>query len=126
MIPGGAFRGASSPCPIDWSSYASTPEVELEVRPGAPRSMHTWSVVHDGALFVPADFLTPWKRWPYQVIEDDRVRLRIGNAVFACRAERVQDASLVDTLRRETAQKYAVDPNGRASRVEVWWFRLHP
>ena len=88
--------------------------------------MHMWSVVQDGQLFVPADFLTPWKQWPQQVIEDDRVRLRIGSEVYACRAERVQDTALIDALRLETARKYAIDPTGTAARTAVWWFRLRP
>ena len=126
MLPGGRLEGAAEPCRSGWDAIADLPEIEVEVRPAAPRSVTTWSVVHDGALFVPADFLTPWKRWPHQVLEDDRVRLRAGGRIFECRAERVEDADLIERLRSAIAAKYDIDPDGRAAEVEVWWFRVRP
>ena len=126
MLPGGAFRGDAAPCPDDWTRFAGVREVEVEVRPARPRSVTTWAVVAEGALFVPADFLTPWKRWPHQVAEDDRVRLRIGGEIFACRAERVREAERIAALRRAALRKYDVAPDGRAARTDVWWFRMGP
>ena len=77
MLPGGAFSQPSSPCgSAGFERLADAREVELEVHPERPRSMTVWSVVHGGELFVPADFLTPWKRWPFDVQRDDRIRLR--------------------------------------------------
>jgi hypothetical protein len=86
----------------------------------------TWSVVWNGELFLPADFLTPWKRWPHQVLEDDRIRLRVGAEIFTCRAERVDDEALIERLRRAAAAKYDLESDGRAARAEVWWFRARP
>jgi len=127
MVPGGAFSQQAEACgPASWERFADVREVELEVSPERPRSMTTWSVVHDGRLFIPADFLTPWKRWPARVLADARVRLRVGDRVFACRADRVSEPALVEELRRTIAAKYEIDPEGRAGRVEVWWFRLGP
>ena len=75
---------------------------------------------------MPADFLTPWKRWPGDVAADDRVRVRLGGRVHACRAERVTEANLVAALRAAIAAKYDVREDSRAARVEVWWFRIRP
>lgn len=125
MLPGGAFQGPALPCEAArWEQWGDVPEVELEVRPVSPRSMTTWSVVYQGNLFVPADFLSPWKRWPHQVLEDSRVRLRIDNRIFECRAERAVDEALIGELRREAATKYDLDLDGPAARTEVWWFRM--
>ena len=127
MFPGGRLDGPDTDCAgVDWGRFAAVREVELEVWPARPRSLTTWSVVDGGELFVPGDFLTPWKRWPDQVLEDDRVRLRIGGRIFACRAERIADGARIDRLRAATAAKYDLAPDGRAARATVWWFRIGP
>jgi len=125
MLPGGSFLGPSEPCDAaQWSNYASLEELEVEVRPEAPRSVTTWSVVYAGQLFVPADFLFPGKRWPHQVESDERVRVRARGRIFECKAQRVRDDALIAALRRAIAAKYALDPEGRAATTEVWWFRI--
>jgi len=127
MLPGGRLVGSSAGCETArWEEFASTREVELEVRPSSPRSLTTWSVVHEGELFVPADFLTPWKRWPHQVLEDDRIRLRLGGRIFECRAERVADEQKIEQLRLAIATKYDLQADGRAATIDVWWFRVRP
>jgi hypothetical protein len=125
-LPGGRLRGEEEPCPGDWTAFASEREVELEVSPDSPRSVRIWNVVQDGRLFVPGDFLTPIKRWPHQVVVDPRVRVRIAGELYRCTARRVSDSTLIDSLRRETARKYALEPDGWAARSEVWWFELVP
>ncbi len=140
MLPGGAFSSSDSetkPCPEtgdradrgdpgNWGRFADEVESELEVRPSRPRSVRTWNVIHRGELYVPADFLTPIKRWPYQVLEDPNVRIRIGGETFACRATRIEEPTLVEAVRESAGHKYQIDPSSRAARVEVWWFRLDP
>jgi hypothetical protein len=101
-------------------------EVAVEVRPGRPRSVTTWALVRGGALYVPADWLTPWKTWPQMALEDPRVRVRVGGRVHPCCATRVEDPARIRALRDATAVKYDVDPEGRAARVQVWWFRIAP
>ena len=126
-FPGGALRGEALPClETGWERFASETESELEVRPERPRSIRTWNVVQGGRLYLPADFLTPIKRWPQQVQEDDRVKLRIGGALYRCRAVRVGDAARIEALRAAVAVKYDVSPDGRAARVPVWWFLIAP
>ncbi len=127
MIPGGPFSEESEPCTTaEWGTYARVREVAVEVWPPTPRSVTTWTVVYEGELFLPADFLTPWKRWPHQVMEDDRVRVRVEGSVFACRAERVEDKEAIRELRLIAARKYDLDPQGMAAQTEVWWFRVRP
>jgi hypothetical protein len=123
-LPGGRLRGDESACPGDFRAFAAEREVELEVSPETPRSVRIWNVVHGARLFVPGDFLTPMKRWPHAVVADSRVRIRIAGQLFRCTARRVEDATLIESLRREIAHKYALDPDGWAARSEVWWFEL--
>ncbi len=127
MIPGGRFEGPSETCaPHRLAEFAKSREVAVEVDPANPRSVTTWFVESAGEYFLPADFLTPWKRWPHQVMEDDRIRIRVGGTILDCRAERVSEAAQVEALRRAIAEKYDIDPVGRAAGVEVWWFRVRP
>lgn len=125
--PGGRLRGSSQPCEAaDWSALTDFRELEIEVWPESPRSLTTWGVVHEGELFVPADFLTPWKRWPQQVTIDSRIRVRVDHSIFDCAAHRVTDTGRIEALRRAIASKYELSPHGRAAQVDVWWFAVGP
>lgn len=121
-IPGGALSGPELACPRAFPSDVR--ELQIEVRPGDPYSVTTWNVVLDGSLHVPADFLNPVKRWPHYVEADDRVRVRLGGLVYACRARRVSDPERIEVLRAAAADKYALDPEGAAASTEVWWYRI--
>lgn len=130
MLPGGRLRGASQPCPASWDARADFRELEIELTPERPRSVRTWGIVQDGALFVPADFLTPWKRWPFQVQADPRVRIRLGEdprgEIFECAATVTGEPLLVAALRAGIAAKYDIPTDGRAAQVRVIWFRIAP
>jgi hypothetical protein len=122
-IPGRALRGEvaaeSSP---ELADIESELEVAIEVRGARPRSVTTWMVVHGGELYIPADFMLPFKQWPDTVLEDERIVIRIRGLLYPARAVRVTVPQLVMELRRVVAQKYDVDPQGLAARSEVWFF----
>jgi len=130
-LPGGRLAGPEAACPAPaeggFGFARGVRQVAVEVDPEDPRSVTTWALVQeDGALVVPADWLTPWKTWPHRALEDPRVRVRVEGTVHPCCATRVEAPQAVARLRRETAAKYDVDPEGRAAQVQVWWFRLAP
>lgn len=129
-IPGGRLAGPEAACPDPraggFDFARGVREVQVEVRPEAPRSVTTWALVEDGVLHVPADWLTPWKTWPHLVVEDPRVRVRVRGTVYDCCATRVEDPAAIERLRRATSAKYDVDPESRAAQVQVWWFRIAP
>lgn len=127
MFPGGALAGR----PADGAEpplalMAAAEEIQLELLPERPRSVTTWVVAHEGGVYVPADFLTPLKRWPYQVQGDDRVVLRLEETLYPRRAVRVTDEATIAALREAFARKYAIDREGMAARSEVWFFRMEP
>ncbi len=129
MIPGGPFKTSEPDLPCDRQSpihSVDLAELEVEVHATDPRTITTWNVVLDEALYLPADFLTPIKRWPQQVVEDPLVRVRAAGQVYRCAAVRVTEAGRVEALRAAIAAKYAIDPDGWASRATVWWFELRP
>ena len=126
MLPGGELAGEPSEVPRGWAGLEDVREVQLQVRPDRPYSVTTWMVVHGGELYVSADFITPWKRWPHEAVRDPRVVLRIGRALYPRRAERVEDAFRTPVLREAFAEKYDLEPGGLADRSEVWFFRMAP
>jgi hypothetical protein len=129
MIPGGRFAtgGPDLPCrKLSALDLADVVEVEVEVRAPEPRTITTWNVVVDGSVYIPADFLTPLKRWPHQLVADPRLRIRALGQIYHCQAARVTRAEQIEVLRHAIAAKYAIEPDGWASRTEVWWFELRP
>ncbi|MFP8881137.1 MAG: hypothetical protein VCE43_17660 [Myxococcota bacterium] len=129
MIPGGPFvsSGPDLSCGnLSSIDSADLREVEVEIRPRRPRTITTWNVAVDGSVFLPADFLTPFKRWPHQVLADPRIRVRVGGRIYACQAVPVTEPERIAVLRRTIAAKYAIEPDSWASRAQVWWFELQP
>jgi len=125
-LPGGRLHGrlgAGDPPP---ALAAVERTVALELTPESPYSVTTWIVPHEGRLYVPGDFLTPWKRWPQAVLGDPRVRLRLGGEIYPRRAVRVEEPQLIEALRAAFGAKYALAPDGLAARSEVWFFALGP
>jgi hypothetical protein len=127
VVPGGRLSGplAADQEP-DWSFTEQIDTIAIEVDPDDPLSVTTWVFTLDGELFVAADFFNPWKSWPRRALEDPRVRLRIGDAIYERRAELVGDPAQIERLRRAIADKYAIAPDGLASRIDVWFFRMAP
>lgn len=127
MLPGGRLRGPESSAPVaGWAFAAASREIEVEVRPRCPRSVRTWFAVVDGRLYLSADFVTPWKRWPRQALEDPRARVRVAGRIVPVRLARVTDAERIARLRRAFARRYDVGEDSWLARVEVWFFRADP
>jgi hypothetical protein len=127
FVPGGRLAGelAVEQNP-DWSFTAAIRTIAVEVDPDDPTSVTTWVFTHDGALYVAADFINPWKRWPHLAVADPRVRLRIAGKIYQRSAVRVTDPALIERLRQAIADKYQIAPGGLASHVDVWFFRMDP
>ena len=129
IFPGGPVRsGTLVGEPVrDWSFVRDVNEGELQlVEP--PRSRTVWIVVHDGAAYVPCGFLDVplWKQWPHEVLEDDRVVLRIEGRRYELRAVRVTQEAEYRAVRAEVAEKYGLGTEDAGDPDAVWLFRLEP
>lgn len=124
-IAGGRLGGevAGSP-PSDWSFANRHETIEIETRPESPHSVTVWCVSHDGALYVPTR--DPEKKhWVSNVLEDPRVRVRVGGVLYEGRAVRVTDPAELDDAVPALLAKYEIDAESVAG-VDAWLFRIDP
>lgn len=125
-VPGGALRrGPEADVPAHWPGTLGD-TIEIETRPARPWSVTTWAVSLDDRLYASADFLTPWKRWPFYALEDPRVVVRSAGVRYAASATLVRDAETIARLRQAFARKYELAPDGIAARTQVWFFWIGP
>ena len=122
-VPGGPLAGpVSSETDPDWGSVRGLLYAELEVQPERPRSLETLVLVHDQVLYVAAN-MPEGKRWPAEVRNDERVRIRVDGPVHERRAHWVEDARDHETLLAAMNAKYGFDVSLGG---EIWFFRLDP
>ncbi|MGI9590879.1 MAG: nitroreductase/quinone reductase family protein, partial [Myxococcota bacterium] len=96
---------------------------QLETRPDEPYSVNVVFTVVDGALYVNAgDTETQWAK---NIAQDPNVRLRIDDALYQLRAERVTDAETVAAFAKAwTSQSlFRRDPT---ELDQVFLYRLVP
>jgi hypothetical protein len=128
IFPGGPFRsGERVMAEPDWAFARDIPEVELQLV-DPPRSRIVWLVVHDGLPYVACGFLDVplWKQWPYEVLEDDRVLLRIDDRIYERDAIKVTDPEEFAAVAALAAEKYGFGTGEPPDPDAVWFFRLEP
>ena len=138
IFAGGPFVGGTErPFPADWSFSEAHPLIALETRGALFR--HTVTILciaADGRLYVMARH-APRKRWVRNLARDSRVRLRIGDALYAGRAVRLGEPAEGEAVARAFLRKYvgieaeharplAGTPAGDDDRAEVWTWRIDP
>ena len=104
IVAGKRLSGNESPYPSDWSFSNDYMTIAIESRPQDPHSVTTLAIVHQGALYIPAQSGST-KAWTHYVLDEPRVRLKIGDTVYLARADRVLDLPLAD-LMASAAIKY--------------------
>jgi len=122
-LPGGRLAGTEATQPVDdWSFAHEVLLVQLETRPAAPYSVTLGCIDHAGAIYVGAD--EPSDRWVKHVVDDPRVRLRVGDTIYPRIAVKVTDPSEWLLVGRALFQKY--DLEYPADHEPGWLFRLDP
>jgi hypothetical protein len=126
-FPGGPLRGNEVNEPVsDWGFASSQLQIQIETRPESPYSVNVWCVVREGRLYVPSG-KPEGKRWVRNVLEDERVRVRIRNDLYLARAVRVSDPDERSAVLALYLEKYNVpDPELPGAEREVWFFRIDP
>jgi hypothetical protein len=107
ILAGGPFLGsASASFPSDWSFSDAYPLVGIETRGELFRhSVTILCVAADGKLYVMARH-APRKRWVRNLERDPRVRLRVGESLYAGRAARIGAGPEGEAVARAFLRKY--------------------
>jgi hypothetical protein len=135
IVAGGPFISgqlAIDPNP-DWSFVRQIREVEFQLL-DPPRSRTTWIVEHAGKAYIPSGYMNSWwgriwKQWPREALEDGRILLRIGSALYERRLVRVEDGPELEPILAELGRKYADGATIEMERVrsgDLWIFELAP
>jgi hypothetical protein len=126
-ISGRALSGTDEAYPTSWDFTEGAITVTVETRPEDPHSVTTWAWVHEGSLHIPAMNGSD-KRWTRYVVEDPRVRIKVGDRVFSANLVRVEvddPTPYLDTA----AGKYGQMAENRESGEmpeDIWLFRVEP
>ncbi len=125
-ISGRQLTGTEASYPADWSFSDAHPTIAVEVRPDDPHSVTTICFVHDGALYVPAQGGSN-KEWTQIVLADSRVRLKVGDLIYAATATRITEFEPAVVM-ASAAKKYTemADRMGEDIPEDIWLFRIGP
>jgi hypothetical protein len=121
---GGPFEGVPSDQPFEEGLLIQGDEIQLQISADPPYTITTHAFMIDGALYVGADFVSPFKRWVHIVPEHPEVLVRIGGRLFRRRAIRIQDPDKSRRLLGEVSRQRGVDPDDWLT--DVWFFRMDP
>ena len=109
MLPGGELSGTVRPSPSDWAFSDAFKTVQLETRPSDPYSVNIWGVGVGSRFYVAAG--DSGSRWARHLLEDPRVRLRLGDQLFELRATPTEDGGERDAFLAAAKRKYDFEPN---------------
>lgn len=114
MIPGGELSGTVQPAPPDWAFSDGVDDVQLETRPSDPYSVNVWGV-GAGSRFLIAAGGGVESSWAKNMIDDPRVRLRIGDDVYEMNAALTSDEGVRTEFLAAAKKKYDFEPDADES-----------
>ena len=119
---GGAFEGAPSEQPFEEGLALKGDEIQMQIPADPPYTITTHAFVIDGAFYVGADFVFPFKRWVHIVREDPEVLVRLDGRLFRRRAVHIQDPDESRRILEEVSRQRGHDPDDWLT--DVWFFRM--
>jgi hypothetical protein len=128
------LRGDVQSFPADWTFADKNQTIMIETHPWyiIPHSVNIFFITDNGNLFLHADFDPggTWpngKSWTAAVARDPRVRLKLGNQVFDCKAYLVTDKAEGDSLFEVQRKKYPKSGySNYRRRNDVFFLRVLP
>ena len=125
MLAGKELTGTEAAYPSDWTFSDEVNLCAVEVRPDDPHSVTTICFVHDGVLHVPAQSGSD-KAWTGMVLDDPRVRVKVGDTIYPARAVRVVLDDLAPIIASAAAKYSQMADRAAEPPPDVWLFRIEP
>ena len=123
--PGGAFEGVPSDEPFEEGLVIGPhEEIQLQIPGDPPYTITTHAFIVDGAVYVGADFVLPFKRWVHIVREDPRVLVRMRGRLVRRRAVYLAAPDESRRILEHVSRQRGVDPGDWLT--DVWFFRMDP
>ena len=123
FFSGGPLEGSTSPAPTSWAFTDEIDTVQLETQPADPYSVNIWVTRVGEHLYVHSG--TNRATWIEHMEADPRVRMRIGEQIYALAAERVPTQAEFDRFIERYEVKYGRRPRNE-NIEEAYLFRLSP
>ena len=134
VFTGGQFTsGVQENAPDDWEYLKERSLIEFQTLSPA-RSRTVWLAVHDKRLFIVSGYMNTgygaiWKQWPHYLNDDDRVILRIDDALYEQRLERIIEGPDVVPVLRELSRKYfsgseRLATQATVARGDTWMYEV--
>jgi F420H(2)-dependent quinone reductase len=128
------LSGNAATCPTDWSFADKYPTLMVETHPWylVAHSVTIFFVTDKGNLYLHADYppggtYPSGKTWTANVAHNPRVRIKVGNRLFACKAVLLNDPTEFSTLFENFRKKYPRSPFSNYSRrPDVHFLRVLP
>ena len=134
IFTGGPFTsGVLESAPEDWSYLKDRDLIEFQTLTPA-RSRTVWLAVHDSRLFIVSGYMNTgygsiWKQWPHYLGEDDRIILRVDDALYEQRLKRIMEGPEIVPVLQELGRKYFDGTQGLGTqdtvvRGDTWMFEV--
>jgi hypothetical protein len=122
---GGRLSGAEGSWPVDWSTAAELPQIQLETAIEDPSSINVWVVVLDRKAFIATSLLmgpeVPDERgWVRDVLVDPRVRVRVDGVVYPARLMVLDDPDEIASVFEAFRMKYPELEEARGAAVRFY------
>jgi hypothetical protein len=121
-FPGGAFKGTPSDRAFEADLVIEGEEIQLQIPADPPYTITTHAFVIEGALYVGADFVFPFKRWVHIVQQDPEVLVRVDGRLYRRHAVRIEHPAEARQLLEQVSRQRGVEPEDWLT--EVWFFRM--
>ena len=122
VFAGGELAGTERPMPTDWAFTEDFGTVQIETRPTDPYSVNVWGVSLNRDFYVAASDAGE-ATWAQAIEAEPRVRLRVGDDIYALLASRTEDPQELADVTDAYIDKYGGERE-RSFIRHAWVFRL--
>ena len=91
----------------------------------------TAEAVHRVSGYMNTAFGKLWKHWPHEIAKDDRILLRVDDAIYERRLVRIMEGAIVAPVIAQLAEKYFDgasfgDPDEAVRNGDMWLYEVAP